>query len=58
MPDLNQFSVQEILNRVYDPATNTLVTSGTGPGGGQTQFSAQYILNQVFDPVTNTVSVS
>ncbi len=58
MPDLNQFSVQEILNRVYDPATNTLVTTGTGPGGASTEFSAQEILNRVFDPATNTVSVS
>lgn len=58
MPDLNQFSVQEILNRVYDSSTNTLVTTGTGPGLGATQFSAQYILNQVFDPDTNTISVS
>lgn len=58
MPDLNQLSVQEILNRVYDPSTQTLVTTGSGPGGAANQFSAQYILNQVFDSATNTISVS
>jgi hypothetical protein len=54
----NQFSVQEILNRVFDPDAGTLVTTGTGPGGASTERSAQEILNIVFDPDTNTIAIT
>ena len=44
-----QFSVQEILNRVFDVSAGRLSAATNGDGEGVAQRQSQEILNLVFD---------
>lgn len=43
------FSVQEILNRCFNAATDRLRAQGGGAGGAQAALEEQEIWNRVFD---------
>ncbi len=53
------YTVQEILNRVFNASTNKIAAASTNTAPNPaTLYTDQAILNRAFDPSTNVINIS